>query len=124
EPLANLRIGELFEHPAGHHPNGWAPLVGSGPRDRSPGGREGTRRWLMIGLWAIPGSSRGLSVVARRAGSAPGTRSAGSNAPAGLPGYGPPTGQTTRPRTRPPASRAAAHAPRSATLLPLRRSAR
>jgi hypothetical protein len=27
EVLADLRIGELFEHPAGHHPDGRAPLL-------------------------------------------------------------------------------------------------
>jgi hypothetical protein len=27
EALADLRVGQLFEHPAGHHPNGWAPLL-------------------------------------------------------------------------------------------------
>jgi len=25
EALANLNVGELFEHPASHHPSGWAP---------------------------------------------------------------------------------------------------
>jgi len=27
EALADLRVGQLFEHPASHHPNGWAPLL-------------------------------------------------------------------------------------------------
>ena len=27
EALADLRVGQLFEHPAGHHPNEWAPLL-------------------------------------------------------------------------------------------------
>src|ERR1700730_6728362 len=25
EAVANLHVGELFEHPASHHPSGWAP---------------------------------------------------------------------------------------------------
>src|SRR5215510_8288422 len=25
ETVANLRVGELFEHPASHRPSGWAP---------------------------------------------------------------------------------------------------
>src|SRR5207244_13340070 len=38
EALANLNVGELFEHPASHHPSGWAPyfvvmLVGAHQAD-------------------------------------------------------------------------------------------
>ena len=32
EALADLRVGQLFEHPAGHHPNGWAPVLLPVPR--------------------------------------------------------------------------------------------
>src|SRR5262245_46877817 len=42
EALGNLHVGELFEHPAGHHPSGWAPSFVVMPRGCSPGGRKRT----------------------------------------------------------------------------------
>ena len=42
EALANLYVGELFEHPAGPHPSGWVPSCRANARECSPGGRKRT----------------------------------------------------------------------------------
>jgi hypothetical protein len=42
EAVANLHVGELFEHPASHHPSGWGPLLRRNARECSAGPRQGT----------------------------------------------------------------------------------
>ena len=46
EAGANLHVGELFEHPASHHPSGWAPYFLIMPVECSAGPRHGTVRMV------------------------------------------------------------------------------
>jgi len=49
EALANLHVGELFEHPASPHPSGWVPLVMVMPVSAHQAGASVRPVWLMSG---------------------------------------------------------------------------
>src|SRR5215470_3880585 len=49
EAVANLRVGELFEHPASHRPSGWAPYFVAMPVSAHQADARVWPVWLMSG---------------------------------------------------------------------------